>query len=70
MKHIFHKTNRFKNADKSDGKDYKTPHSKKVQYILNTMPKSLMTWSTVILLTIFTTFLISFIFLKYKIMIQ
>lgn len=70
MKHIFHKTNRFKNADKSDSKDYKTPHSKKVQYILNTMPKSLMTWSTVILLTIFTTFLISFIFLKYKIMIQ
>ena len=57
MKHIFHKTNRFKNADKSDSKDYKTPHSKKVQYILNTMPKSLMTWSTVILLTIFTTFL-------------
>ena len=70
MKHIFHKTNWFKNADKSDSKDYKTPHSKKVQYILNTMPKSLMTWSTVILLTIFTTFLISFIFLKYKIMIQ
>lgn len=70
MKHIFHKTNRFKNADKSDSKDYKTPHSKKVQYILNTMPKSLMTLSTVILLTIFTTFLISFIFLKYKIMIQ
>lgn len=70
MKHIFHKTNLFKNADKSDSKDYKTPHSKKVQYILNTMPKSLMTWSTVILLTIFTTFLISFIFLKYKIMIQ
>lgn len=70
MKHIFHKTNRFKKTDLYNCKDYKPPHSKKVQDILNTMPKSLMTCSKVVLLTIFTALIASYIFLKYKVMMQ